>query len=91
VFSLQDTSAEHPKTLAGGMGSGLFKKLDVGSYKIQVSHASSHSRKTAATRPPRTQLTILVATAEIHSWYNETWSKLIDGCEDGSNFPLALR
>jgi hypothetical protein len=65
--------------------------LDIGSYKVQVSHASSHSRKTAVTLPPRTQLTMLVATAEIHAWYNETWSKLVDGCDDGSNFPLALR
>jgi len=34
VFSITDTSFDHPKTIGAGSGSGLYKKLDLGSYQI---------------------------------------------------------
>lgn len=33
----------------------------------------------------------MVADPKVHEAYNQTWFEVNAGCEQGSNFPLALR
>jgi hypothetical protein len=33
----------------------------------------------------------MVADPRVHESYNQTWTSASEGCETGSNFPLALR
>lgn len=90
ALALTEVSTGHSKLLGGGSGHSLVKDLDRGSYQIQLTHATTQSRKKVEVSPPRAQLSILVASRDVHKAYNHTWSQDVEGCE-GSNFPLALR
>jgi len=36
-------------------------------------------------------MTIVLAEQQVEQEYNKTWSSVIDGCDSGASFPLALR
>lgn len=92
ALHLSETSTDHPKQIpTGSSGPSLLKRLSKGSYTVQLSHATAHARKNAEIIPPRTHLTILVADEDTHREYNTTWAQLVDTCDSGSNFPLALK
>jgi hypothetical protein len=91
MLTLEETNTAHSRMLAGGSGAGLVRKLSRGSYRVKISQATTQARKNAELVPPRTRLTIMFADADVEHEYNSTWAPLIDGCDSGSNFPLALR
>jgi hypothetical protein len=72
---------EHAKKIGGGSSAHLLKSLDKGSYRVDLSLATAHARKTAEMQPPRTQLTIMVVDPSVHHSYNSTWSSASEGCE----------
>jgi hypothetical protein len=81
VLTLHKTSSDHAKKIGGGASAHLLKSLDKGSYRVDLSLATAHARKTAELQPPRTQLTIMVVDPEVHHRYNSTWSSASEGCE----------
>ena len=46
------------------------KSLDRGAYTVSVVHATSHGKKKISLSPPETQLTILIADPDVHTYYN---------------------
>jgi hypothetical protein len=92
ALTLRDGGSEHSKVLSAGTGASLMKKLDRGQYTVELALATAHGRKSAELVPPQAQLTIMVADAEAHAYYNRTWEQVMNSkCTGDSNFPLALR
>jgi hypothetical protein len=89
TFSLKDTA--HGKVISTSSSSSFTRKLTSGKYLIQVSHATTHARKSASHLPPRTQLSIVVADPDVQNYHNRTLAEHTKTCDSGSNFPLALR
>lgn len=92
ALSLKDSSSEHSKVISAGTGASLMRTLEKGQYTVQLSLATAHGRKSASLIPPEAQLTIMLADADAHAYYNRTWEHVMNSkCEGDSNFPLALR
>lgn len=91
VLSLEQLDGGHGKPVAGSSGPALLQKVARGTYRIKVREGTSQSRKNARLQPPRTHFTLVLADQRQEKEYNSTWSSLIDSCDSGSSFPLALR
>lgn len=91
VLQLEELDGAHSKTVPGSVGPALLKKVNRGQYRIKIREGTSHARKNSRLLPPRTHLTLLLAEQRLEQEYNNTWSSVIDGCDSGASFPLALR
>lgn len=54
VLTLLETNNDHAKKIAGGSSSHLLKSVKAGTYRVDLSLATAHARKTAEMLPPRT-------------------------------------
>ena len=77
--------------MPGMMGSALIKKINKGHYRIKVREGTAQGRKNSRLMAPRAHMTIVLAEQHVEELYNKTWSSIIEGCDSGASFPLALR
>ena len=91
VMSMEQIDGDHSKPIPSMLGSAILKKINKGHYRIKVKEGTSHGRKNSRLMAPRTHMTIVLAEQKVESLYNKTWSSIIEGCDSGASFPLALR
>lgn len=90
ILGLEEMTNGHNKRI-GSFSSALFAKLSQGQYRVLITQGTAQARKNAELIPPRTHITIMYADNTVSNSYANSWKYLVEDCDSGSNFPLALK